>query len=713
MKTRTPRKHVLRAAFAALAFLSLAMLPGCTSEDNSTSGKGSATLSFTLGGISGGEAETLTRTQAEAETVTQDLGGGLYLACTLASDATSTTKATSTMASGTKYTLVVLDGSGVIVGSTDGVAGTQTPTIQVDAGTYTVVAYSYNDSSSTLPSAGAVGETVGSITAPAGTDLLYSTQSVTVGASESQTLAITFERKASKVNVVVDASSMSANVTAAGATLGKSYATTMALADGTASTNGTASTTGITWPTVGTQSVTSSSAILFSNGETPLTLTFSSLTIGGTAYATSSSTKSTTFTRALVAGNSYTLTVNVHEAIPSTITLGTSQTYFVASVYDQDYLPYTAPTSAATTATLAADGTTETLINYQGTITTTGVTVKIPATATASGTLPAYSTSTTIPASLTSDGTSRQLTLSWASQSYTSSTTYITATIKAVGGTLNAIQLDINAGTGSDYLGYLLGTFTYPYDNAGNTTTYQVRDLPGIPDKKFGEYDNGNTSSYEHNFLYLPVTGEDGNIWLSNNLGADYTNMSSSSFSPNGQATAYNDYHAYGSLFQWGRNSDGHELITWTSSTAGTVKYGTTSTLSSTDTPSHALFIISTASPYDWRSPQNDNLWQGVSGTNNPCPDGFRVPTDAELTALVTAAGITNYTTAASSSLKFSAAGDRYYRTGTLNYAGTIGHYRSSSVSGTIVNVRLFSSGDTSTGGQNRGFGCTVRCLKD
>jgi len=699
MKTNTPRKHILGAALAALA---LAVLPGCTSEDNPTSGKGSATLSFTLGGISGGEAETLTRTQAESETVTEDLGGGLYLTCTLAADATSTTKATSTMASGTKYTLVVLDGSGTIVGSADGVVGTQTPSIVVDAGTYTVVAYSYNESSSTLPSAGAVGSTIGSITAPAGTDLLYSSQSVTVGASESQSLAITFVRKASKVNVVLDASSMSANVAAAAATLGNSYATSISLADGTIAASGSASTTAITWPTLGAESVTSADATLYSAGDTPLTLAFSSLTIGSTAYGS----KSTTFSRALETGKSYTLTVNVHEAIPASITLGTSQAYFVASVYDQDYLPYTTPTSEATTATLAADGASESLtVDVQGSITTTGVTVKIPVTPTGSGTLPAYSTTITIPASLTSDGNSRQLTLSWASQSYTSSTTYITATIKAVGGTLNAIQLDINAGIGSDYLGYLLGTFTYPYNNAGNTSTYQVRDIPGIPDKKFGQYDAGNTSSYEHNFLYLPVTGEDGNIWLANNLGADYTNLSSSSFSLTGQATSDGDSHAYGSLFQWGRNSDGHELRS-----SG---YGTTTTLSGTDTPGHALFIINSSSPYDWRSPQNDNLWQGVSGTNNPCPSGFRIPTIAELAALCTAAGITNRSDAASSNLKFTAAGDRSTYDGIIYGPGNQGYYWSVSLAGTGVGIRTFFYSFTNTGSIARAFGCSVRCIKD
>ena len=75
-------------------------------------------------------------------------------------------------------------------------------------------------------------------------------------------------------------------------------------------------------------------------------------------------------------------------------------------------------------------------------------------------------------------------------------------------------------------------------------------------------------------------------------------------------------------LFQWGRNSDGHEK--WMSAT--------TSILSTSDTPGHGFLIVppSGSQPYDWRIPQNDNLWQGVNGINNPCPQGFRLPTEAE-----------------------------------------------------------------------------------
>lgn len=106
------------------------------------------------------------------------------------------------------------------------------------------------------------------------------------------------------------------------------------------------------------------------------------------------------------------------QTIPSNLSLKGCREYYIVSVYDQDYLPYTAPTGAATITTpVAADAVNEAkTLNIQGSITTTGVTVYIPVTATGSGTLAAFSTTITIPASMTEDGISRDLSLSWAAQ---------------------------------------------------------------------------------------------------------------------------------------------------------------------------------------------------------------------------------------------------------------------------------------------------------
>ena len=275
---------------------------------------------------------------------------------------------------------------------------------------------------------------------------------------------------------------------------------------------------------------------------------------------------------------------------------------------------------------------------------------------------------------------------------------------------MNAKKLDINAGIGNDALGVLMGQFTYPYNNAGNMTTYSVRDIAGIPDKMFGLPDN-NSNSTTHMMLYLPTVAEDGNIWLNNNLGAHYANINHASFNPAQQATSATDHLAYGSLFQWGRKGDGHELITYTSGTTGTAVNGTTNTNS--NAPTDALFILEPNNPYDWRISQDNTLWATETSANNPCPVGFRVPTLTEQNTLVTAASITNSATAASSTLKFSVPGYRNNSNGTLYIVGSFGYYWSSSVSGTYASLRLFRSGGTNTDNSYRAHGFTVRCLKD
>jgi hypothetical protein len=157
-------------------------------------------------------------------------------------------------------------------------------------------------------------------------------------------------------------------------------------------------------------------------------------------------------------------------------------------------------------------------------------------------------------------------------------------------------------------------------------------------------------------------------------------------------------------LYQWGRATDGHQIRT----------SGTTSTLSGTDTPGNANFILAPSSPYDWRSPQNANLWQGVSGVNNPCPTGFRIPTLAELDAERASWSTPNSAGAYASPLKFPAAGERDGSSGSLWDVGTYGTYWSSAVGGTYSRVLAFSgSGTAGMGSGNRSFGYSVRCIKD
>ena len=190
-----------------------------------------------------------------------------------------------------------------------------------------------------------------------------------------------------------------------------------------------------------------------------------------------------------------------------------------------------------------------------------------------------------------------------------------------------------------------------------------------------------------------PITGE---TWMDRNLGASQV------------ATSSTDAAAYGDLYQWGRASEGHESRT----------SDTTSTLATTADPNggntwDGKFITNGSSPNDWLTPQNDTLWQGVSGTNNPCPSGYRLPTLAEWMAERQSWSSNNAAGAFASPLKLTMAGDRSYGSGTLYGVGSIGFYWASSVDGiTSYYLYFYSSGAVESRGK-RARGGSVRCIKN
>jgi uncharacterized protein (TIGR02145 family) len=185
-----------------------------------------------------------------------------------------------------------------------------------------------------------------------------------------------------------------------------------------------------------------------------------------------------------------------------------------------------------------------------------------------------------------------------------------------------------------------------------------------------------------------PTTGK---IWMDRNLGASQV------------ATINTDAAAYGDLYQWGRRSDGHQCRT----------SPTTSTLSSTDQPEHGEFILQSNTPFNWRSPQNTNLWQGVNGVNNPCPSGYRLPTETELDAERTSWISNNAAGAFASPHKLPVAGYRSGSHGSLQAVGAHGGYWSSNVDGTYSRALDFASGSVYLFSYHRANGFSVRCLKD
>lgn len=241
-------------------------------------------------------------------------------------------------------------------------------------------------------------------------------------------------------------------------------------------------------------------------------------------------------------------------------------------------------------------------------------------------------------------------------------------------------------GTGS-------GSFTSSVSALEPNTTHYIR--------AYATYEGGTVYGDTHNFttppfgtiivdVTNPITGR---TWMDRNLGAKRV------------ATSSTDEEAYGDLYQWGRGSDGHEKR----------DSPTIATFSSSDNPGHASFIQSHTDEefYDWRRPQNTNLWQGVDGVNNPCPPGYRIPTEFELQEELDSWSSKNADGAFASPLKFTLAGVKN-PDGSLAGVGILGAYWSRVSSGIGSHVLKFQN-ENEWGNVSdwvRGFGSSVRCIR-
>jgi uncharacterized protein (TIGR02145 family) len=230
------------------------------------------------------------------------------------------------------------------------------------------------------------------------------------------------------------------------------------------------------------------------------------------------------------------------------------------------------------------------------------------------------------------------------------------------------------------------GTFQSTLTGLAGNTKYYIR--------AYATTASGTSYGEEKVFTTLPentVVGANGKIWMDRNLGASQV------------ATSSTDSVGFGDLYQWGRAKDGHQLRT----------SATTATLASVDKPETTDFINVKTGTQDWRNPQNSTLWQGVSGSNNPCPTGFRLPTVAEWNLEIAGWSSNNNVGAFVSSLKLPMAGSRSASTGDISLAGSGGYYWTSTVDGNRSRVVVISEAQAFVSTSVRGDGKSIRCIQN
>jgi len=201
-----------------------------------------------------------------------------------------------------------------------------------------------------------------------------------------------------------------------------------------------------------------------------------------------------------------------------------------------------------------------------------------------------------------------------------------------------------------------------------------------------------------------PVTGK---TWMDRNIGASGVPTSLTTFTGS-------DY------YQWGRNSDGHQC--WNSNVTFGLSYNNTIDIFDSQ---YGKFIQPSNYPFNWLVNPSTVLWQGVTGLNNPCPSGYRIPTSAEWNAERLSWSSLDATGAFNSPLKLTAEYSKYiYGGGSNNIAfqqNPVGHYWSSTTGnygqsqGLEFKNYVFNQQSASATVKDfeRYKGLTVRCVKN
>jgi len=212
--------------------------------------------------------------------------------------------------------------------------------------------------------------------------------------------------------------------------------------------------------------------------------------------------------------------------------------------------------------------------------------------------------------------------------------------------------------------------------------------------------DSTDREHYHNGFKYGEVDSTEGTgkVWLDRNLGASRV------------CTSGTDVLCYGDLYQWGRNADGHQLITSTA-----IDVNNSNPTTDITNVGHGNFLKTIGN--DWTGGTDANLllrqeaWSKTDGSSI-CPVGFRVPTRTELSAEVTEGAVT-VGAGFNTFLKLSATGYRIPNAILANQGNNGYFWTSDPLGGIFVRNLIIEHYSVYINYEAIGFGHAVRCIKD
>ncbi len=284
----------------------IAMLSSCSNDNTQTgSNEGAGKIKFSAA-INDNivEDSTVISPQDTASTTKSvKLSDGSTMEVTLSDVTKSKQKTSSVMGNGIMYRVFVYSSSNVFIKSGVFTHGSTTDELAVDAGyNYIIRAVSYNSTSVAPPETALSLTTPATLTVSPDYDVLYAETTYSNLPVGNTFLTLNFKHAFSQVTVVADAqTNRSQTITACAAKFSPGKNAVLSLNDGSVTDGGSNVTQNITWSTVGTGIVTSNSKIVYQGSTNTNTLTFTSITVGGTTYTNTG----VSFTKTLLAGHAY------------------------------------------------------------------------------------------------------------------------------------------------------------------------------------------------------------------------------------------------------------------------------------------------------------------------------------------------------------------------------------------------------------------------